>query len=115
VDDDSNLLARAAQGGTAASKYSRLALVSFLCGMATLAGLLLGNVFQPLVYLFLAFIPAIVTGHLARRRIRHEPEAFRNASMARFGMGIGYLGLLLSLFILGALFFGGITFDSGSG
>jgi hypothetical protein len=111
VDDDSNILVQAAQGDSPPSRYSRLALASFVSGVMTLGGLLLGGLAQPLALLFLAFIPAVVTGHLARGQIAREPGAYRNASMARFGIAVGYFGLLVSVFILGALFFGGITID----
>lgn len=111
MDDDSNVLLKSAQQQQAREDraYSRLALASFICANLTLAGLLLGALVYPLVYLFLAFIPAIVTGHLARRQFKRAHGAYRNESMARYGLAIGYLGLFLSLFVIFAMIFGAVT------
>ena len=103
MDDESNVLLKASSGVPA--HYSRLALASFVCAVLSIAGLLLGQLLQGAVYLVLFFVPAIVTGHLARRAFRQSPGTFRNESMATFGLSVGYLGLFLNVFVLIALAF----------
>jgi hypothetical protein len=101
MDDKSNVLARAAGGAPA--KYSRAALASFVCGVASILGLLLAQLAPGLVYLVLLFLPAILLGHAARRRFRKAPGQYRNESMATFGLAVGYLGLFLNAFVLMAM------------
>jgi hypothetical protein len=101
MDDESNVLLRAA--GRGPQRMSRLATASFASAAASMAGLVLGG-FSPFITgLFLFFVPAIVLGHLARRAFRSHPGEFRNESMATFGLSVGYLGLFLSLFVIGAM------------
>ncbi len=109
MDDSSNVLLKAAQP-PAATRFSRLALVSFVSANLSLAGLVTGLWVPGAPYAFLCFIPAVICGHLARREFRSAPGAFRNAPMATFGLAAGYLGLFLSIFVISAMFFGAITF-----
>lgn len=108
MDDRSNVFVRVA--GTGPDRYSRIALASFISAVLTMLGLLFGRLAPPIVYLFLCFVPAIVTGHLARREFRLKPGRFRNESMATFGLTVGYLGLFLTIFIVAAIVFGIATF-----
>ena len=49
----------------------------------------------------LAAVPAIVCGHLARRQIRQSGNQARGAGMALAGLITGYVGLLISLAVIG--------------
>lgn len=102
MDDASNVLLRAGGGGPPQG-FSRWALASFVCAALSIGGLVLGPFAQPLVYLVLLCLPAIVGGHLARRQFRKFPGAFRNESMATFGLSVGYLALFLNAFVLAAM------------
>lgn len=106
MDDESNVLLQATTDSTQPAKFSRAALVSFVCANLTLIGLLLGRLAPGVVYLFLAFVPAVIAGHIARRHFRKEPGLYRNESMARYGLAVGYLGLFLSVFVIAAMIFG---------
>ncbi len=101
MDDEPNLLLKAAEAPQ--GRRSPLAITSFVAANLSLAGLLLGNVAPGLVYLFLFFVPAIVTGHLARRAFREHPGAFTNEAMAAYGLAVGYLGLVITLFVVAVL------------
>jgi hypothetical protein len=101
MDDRSNVLLRAR--GQTPGAFSRIAAASFVSAVLTLAGLLAGPWLQPAAWLFLCFAPAIVLGHLARRKFRRSPGKFRNESMATFGLCVGYLGLFLSAFVIAAM------------
>jgi len=98
MDDKSNLLSQARSAPE--QRLSIPAVVSFVAGNLSLAGLILGLLFPWMVYLFLGFLPAIVAAHLARRSFRKSPGVYRNESMATFGISIGYLGLSLSIFVI---------------
>jgi Domain of unknown function (DUF4190)/GYF domain 2 len=50
-----------------------------------------------LVCLLLTAIPAVICGHIARRRAKADPERVGGAGLALAGMVIGYLGIVLSL------------------
>lgn len=104
MDDKTNLFTQ----GTVPveAKPSRLAIASFVSGVLTLAGLVLGNIFPPLVFLFLAFPFAVVLGHLARRAFRRRPGKFSNEAMATYGLTLGYLGLFLTVVVVGAMLLG---------
>ena len=104
MDENSNLLLKTA--GAAGAKRSKVAVVSFASATLSLAGLLLASVVPGFVYLFLFFIVAIVTGHLARRAFRREPGIYTNESWATYGLAIGYLGLVLSLVAISLLIVG---------
>ena len=83
MDDEPNVLLKAAEAPQ--GRRSALAIASFIAANLSPAGLLLGNVAPGLVYLFLFFAPALVTGHLARRAFRKHPGAFTNEAMATYG------------------------------
>lgn len=55
-------------------------------GMA-ITSFLLGSV--SLMCLGLAGIPAIIVGHVARRRIRREPERYKGTGLAIAGFAMG--------------------------
>ncbi len=109
MDDRSNVLLKAAQPEQT-DRFSRFALASFVCANLSLAGLVAGPWVPGAPYAFLLFIPAIVSGHLARREFQRNPDAFRNPPMATYGLAVGYLGLFLSIFVISAMLFGVITF-----
>ena len=104
MDDEPNVLLKAAE--TPQGRRSPLAIASFITANLSLAGLLLGNVAPGLVCLFLLFVPAIVTGHMARRAFRKHPGAFTNEAMAAYGLAVGYLGLIITLFVVAVLVLG---------
>lgn len=108
MDDQSNVLLRATQ--PAPQRNSMAASISFGAATFTLAGLVFGRWISGAEYLFLAFVPAIVAGHLARRAFRREPGAYRNEGMATFGLAIGYFGLFLTILLISGMVFGVITF-----
>ena len=55
-----------------------------------------------LFFWFLAAIPAVVLGHMARRQIRETGEAGDGMAMA--GLVLGYIGIVLTvLFVAGAV------------
>jgi len=104
MDDRDNVLLGARAGGQPLT-YSRLALASFVCAVLSMTGLILAQLEQALVALTLFFIPAIVMGHLARSRFRAKPGAFRNESMATFGLAVGYLVFFLNVFVVATMLF----------
>jgi threonine/homoserine/homoserine lactone efflux protein len=73
--------------GFAGAKTNGLAIAALICGIGQV---LLG---------FLAGIPAIILGHMARRQIRQTGE--QGAGMAMAGLILGYIGVALSaLFVI---------------
>src|SRR6476660_5937993 len=48
----------------------------------------------------LTAIPAIITGHIARRRTKEEPEIYGGRGMALAGLILGYSGFAL-IFVIG--------------
>lgn len=103
MDDESNVLLGTKIG--ARPPRSLLAIASFVSGCLTLAGLVFGSVVPGMVYAFLFFVPAIVTGHLARRGFRKDGQAHRDERFATFGLSTGYLGLFLSIFVVSMMVF----------
>ncbi len=76
------------QYGVPPRRTNGLAVASLVCGI--------GQVF----FWFLAAIPAVVLGHMARRQIRQTGED--GAGMALAGLILGWVGIVLSvLFVLG--------------
>ena len=98
MDDDRNLFLGNSESPR--GKRSGYALASFICANLSLVGLMAAQFIPGLVYLYLLFVPAIVTGHLARRAFRKLPGVFRNEAMATYGLAVGYLGLSLSVLAL---------------
>ncbi len=70
---------------------SPLAVISLICGILSWLGL-------PVV----AGLVAVITGHMARREIRREPERYEGDTLALIGLVLGYINLALA--VLGILF-----------
>jgi hypothetical protein len=104
MDDRSNILLRSAE--PAPARRNIAAIVSFVAAALSLAGLVLGPWVTGAVFAFLGFVPAIVSGHVARRQLTKRPGAFSNPGMATFGLAIGYLGLFLTAFVVISMAFG---------
>jgi hypothetical protein len=68
------------------ARTNSMAVASMVCGI--------GQIF----FWFLAGVPAIVFGHIARRQIRETGEA--GDGMALAGLIMGYVGVLLPLLLL---------------
>jgi hypothetical protein len=64
-----------------------LAVVSLILGILSL------------VCLLLTAIPAVICGHVARRRAKADPERVGGQGLALAGMIIGYMGIALSLVV----------------
>jgi Domain of unknown function (DUF4190)/Domain of unknown function (DUF1707) len=72
------------------ARTNGLAVASLACGIGQLC------------FWFLAAIPAVVLGHMARRRIRETGES--GDGMAVAGLVLGYIGIVLTvLFVAGAV------------
>jgi len=65
---------------------NQMAVASLVCGI--------GQIF----FWFLAGVPAIVFGHVARRQIRQTGEA--GSGMATAGLALGYVGVLAPIVVL---------------
>ena len=48
-------------------------------------------------------IPAIITGHVARRKVRMDPTGYRGARLGMAGLALGYLNLLQTILLVIAL------------
>ncbi len=85
-------------------KTSTLAIVSLVAGV-------LSWIIAP----FLGPIVAIITGHMARKEIRNEPDRYEGDGLAIGGLILGYAQV--ALFLLGIvvlfLFFGGLAVFAG--
>ncbi len=104
MDREDNQLLKAV--GPPKGRPSALAITSFVAGNLSLGGLVLGKVAPGLVYIFLFFVPAIVAGHMARRAFRKHPGVYKNEALAAYGLAAGYLGLLITAFVLTILVLG---------
>ena len=102
MDDQNNALFKHIP--QAPTRRSKLALASFICANGVLAGLFLGLLNPWLAALTLLSVPAVVTGHLARRAFRDEREHFSNPGMATYGLALGYFGIALNLIGIASLF-----------
>ncbi len=78
--------------GQTPAPQNGLAITSFVLGLLALV-----------CFGFLAGIPAVICGHLARARVRREPAQYGGAGFALAGLITGYIGLVLSLVILPAM------------
>jgi uncharacterized protein DUF4190/uncharacterized protein DUF1707 len=67
-------------------RTNQMAVASLVCGI--------GQIF----FWFVAGVPAIVFGHVARRQIRQTGEA--GSGMATAGLIMGYIGVLVPLIVL---------------
>lgn len=79
-------------GGQSPAQQNGLAITSFVLGLMSL-----------LCFGFLAGLPAIICGHMARGRARRLPGQYGGAGFALAGLIMGYVSLLVSLLILPAL------------
>jgi hypothetical protein len=70
----------------ATQRTNQMAVASLACGI--------GQIF----FWFLAGVPAIVFGHVARRQIRQSGEA--GSGMATAGLVLGYVGVLVPIIVL---------------
>jgi hypothetical protein len=66
-----------------AGRISKLAICSFVFGIVWLLG------FGSLI--------AVVTGHMARARIREDPGVLRGKGLAMAGLVLGYIGLAIAV------------------
>lgn len=55
---------------------------------------------------FLGAIVAVITGHMARKEIRNNPETKEGDGLALTGLILGWASLLLTILIV--IFFGGL-------
>jgi hypothetical protein len=69
-------------------KHSRLAIWSLVLG-----------ILSPACLFFVAGIPAVVCGHLARKRIQESDGALTGNGLAMGGLVTGYLGIAVSVLI----------------
>jgi hypothetical protein len=86
--------ARVAPAGSysARPRTSSLAIASMALGIASWFGLS-----------FLASVPAIVTGHMARREIRAANGAVEGSGLALIGLIAGYANVVISVVFLGSI------------
>jgi hypothetical protein len=84
---------------TTAKETSVLAITSLICGI-------LGWTLLP----WLGSIVAVITGHMARKEIRVNPESKEGDGLALAGLIMGWSMIILSILtlIIIMLFFGGI-------
>ena len=75
--------------GPAEGQQKGLAITSFVLGLLSLS-----------CFGFLAGVPAIICGHVARGRARREPSQYGGAALALAGLIMGYVGVLVTLVIL---------------
>jgi hypothetical protein len=78
--------------GQPAAQQSGLAITSLVLGILSLV-----------CFGFLAGIPAIICGHIARARARRFPVVYGGAGLALAGLIMGYVGLVMTLVILPAM------------
>lgn len=100
MDDDKNILAKAAGSSVSGKTRSRNALVSFVLANVALGSVFAAQVAPPVILLFLLFPAAIVYGHLARRELRRDPDRASGAGMANYGLFVGYFCLFIALISL---------------
>lgn len=67
-----------------------------------IASLILGILSLVLTGILTA-IPGVITGHMARSRIRNFPESYTGGGMAMFGLVLNYLVLILSIIAIAVL------------
>ncbi len=86
-----------------AKKNAPLAVASFSCANISLIGLFAAQINPWMTLVFFLFPAAIVTGHLARRAMRKEPDRWTGEGMATYGLVVGYFGLALAVGALGVM------------
>ncbi len=77
---------------TGTGQNSGLAITSLVLGILAMAG-----------FIFLAGIPAIITGHMARGRARKEPSVYGGAGFALAGLILGYVGTVFGVLTIAIL------------
>jgi len=70
-----------------------MAVVSFVLGLCSIA----------LCLSFITALPAIILGHVARKRVARSPEQFGGRGFAIAGIVLGYVSILLTLVIAGLI------------
>jgi len=83
---------RAASGAYSASRTSSLAIASAVLGVSSWLG-----------FAALASIPAIITGHMARRQIRDGGGYVEGGGLALLGLIAGYLNLVVTIVFIGTI------------
>jgi hypothetical protein len=73
-----------------ATRTNGLAIAAMICGIAQFVG-----------FWLLGTIPAIILGHMARRQIKQTGE--QGAGMATAGLVLGYIGAVLTIFVVIAI------------
>ncbi|HTD66520.1 MAG TPA: DUF4190 domain-containing protein [Candidatus Limnocylindria bacterium] len=68
----------------------------------SITSLVLGILSLGCLYIF-AGLPAIITGHIARRRAKRQPEIYGGAGMALAGLILGYLSILTTIALVAVL------------
>ncbi len=94
--------------GPPVKKNAPLAMASFSCANISLIGLFAAQMNPWMTLVFFLFPAAIVTGHLARRAMRKQPDRWTGEGMATYGLVVGYFGLALAVGALGVML-GGYT------
>jgi len=90
---------------TGQRKMDGVAIASLILGMIPIASLVLG-IISPifgclLVFCIISSIPAVICGHIAKSRIKKNPDTLRGGSIASAGLVMGYA--MLAFFVLGLL------------
>lgn len=86
----------AATAAPVAPKTSALAVASLICSVGSLL-------------IFPLFVPGIVCGHMALNRLKKDP-ALRGRNMAKTGLIIGYVVLVLGILVVVAILAFGISY-----
>jgi hypothetical protein len=92
MTSDGAALAAPAGSYGARGRTSMLAIASLLLGIASWLGLF-----------FFASIPAIITGHMARREIRGAGGAVGGRGLALTGLIAGYANVVISVVFFGTI------------
>lgn len=70
-------------------KNNTLAIVSLVLGILSI------------MFYFLTAIPGVITGHMARSKIKKMPDRYEGKGMALSGLILSYIMLILSIIIFG--------------
>ena len=71
------------------SRKNGLAIFSLILGILAL-----------LLFGFFAAIPGIITGHMARSRVKRDPSVYGGEGIALAGLILSYLALIASIFLV---------------
>lgn len=100
MDDKDNILLQAS-GDT--PQKSRNAITSFILANTAIGSLFAAQLIPPIIFLYLAFLGAIIYGHLGKNDIRKDPDHTTGFAMAQYGLMVGYFCLLLTTIVIIAL------------